>query len=300
MKAGTFPFEAYNVSKSFAGDSALVNVTTRFPRGSVIGLIGRNGSGKSTLLHHVTGLVLPTVGDCVTLGEVSHRLGAEQLERIGVVTQPTRLLDWMSVTQHLDYVASFYPRWDAVREKRLIEAFDLPTSRPIAKLSPGDEQKVAIVTAVCHHPELLLLDEPVSALDPIAREAFLEFVLEVVRDDGATIVISSHAMRDVERIVDHVLCLDDGRVAYDGPLDELLESYAEWVVTASAEDDLPQEYRESWIVSQRLEGRRGVLIVRDADVSSDDFEARYDVRVERRPLNLERIFPYLVRKAVRS
>ena len=294
MTIGQHPFEAYDVIKHYPGAVALAGVSTHFASESVVGLIGRNGSGKSTLLHHATGLALPDVGTCLTFGESTAKLGGNQLERIGVVPQENRFLEWMTVEQHLDYVASFYSLWDADRERRLLDDLDIPTKRVIGQLSPGNQQKLAILTAVGHHPRLLLLDEPVSALDPIAREEFLRFVLDLVRDDGATVVISSHALRDVERIVDQVVCLERGRVLEDRPLDDLLESYSEWIVTVEPGGTLPPSFAEPFVVSQRMNGHRAAIVVRDATREVAHFESSHGVRVERKALNLERIFPLLI------
>jgi len=291
-------FRAEALYKQYPGVDALAGVDTSFPAGSVLGLVGRNGSGKTTLLHHVTGLVLPSAGRCTTFGTPSDRLGARELERLGVVPQKSRFLDWMTVEQHLEYVASFYPRWDRDRTRRLLAELELPAGRKIAGLSPGNEQKLSIATAVGHHPDLLLLDEPVSARDPIAREEFLGFVLELVRDDGTTVVISSHVLRDVERIVDRVLCLEAGRVVEDGPLDDLLERCAEWIVTSEG-GDLPASFPEGFIRAQRGDGRRASLVVEGADALRAGFEAAHGVRVEPRRLNFERIFPLLVGREVR-
>ena len=130
--------------------------------------------------------------------------------RIGFVPQEIRLIDWMTVEQHLSYVASFYPRWDGERQARLLRELELDTASTVGALSSGNVQKLAVILACCHHPELLVLDEPVSDLDPIARGGrLLEFLLELLREDETTIVVSSHVLRDVEKIVDHgCVCLD--------------------------------------------------------------------------------------------
>lgn len=258
-------------------------------------MIGRNGSGKTTLLRHIVGLYLPTSGQCHTLGTPTAALGPEQLGRIGVVHQEDRFLHWMTVEQHLAYVGSFYTTWDRHLEQRLCEELEVDRHKKVAALSPGNAQKMAILLAVCHHPKLLLLDEPVSALDPIARERLLSFLLEFLREGEPTIVISSHVLRDVERIVDWVVCLDSGRLVENVSLDELQERFAEWRVTARG-NNLPPSFDEPFIVSQDVNGVQARLLVEGADARLDEFTRRHEVEVESRPLNLEKIFPLLVER----
>ena len=163
-------FELDRLTKRYASLTALDGLTLDMSPGHMIGLIGRNGSGKTTLIEHLVGLLLPTAGSCRTLGCDAAALGAEELSRMGVVHQEARYIEWMSVRQHLRYVASFYVNWDRGREERLLEQLDLNPKAKIVHLSTGDAQKLGIILAVCHHPDLLLLDEPAAALDPIARE----------------------------------------------------------------------------------------------------------------------------------
>ncbi len=284
-------FELDNVTKKFGNATALDGVTLSIPERAIVGLIGRNGSGKTTLLHHVVGLQLPTSGRCTTLGRPTEMLGSEELSRIGVVWQEGRFLDWMSVDQHIRYVSSFYEGWDVVREQSLVTRLELDRKAKVGALSPGNAQKLGIVLAVCHHPKLLLLDEPMSALDPISREHVLAFLLELLHEDGATTVISSHVMRDIESIVEWIICLDRGRVTVDSPLDTPQDRYNEWVVTS--EQPIATDFEEPWVLSQRTNEHKAHLLVRDAADRVEWFETKYHVDVQSQPMNLERIFPLL-------
>jgi ABC-2 type transport system ATP-binding protein len=202
----------------------------------------------------------------------------------------------MTVAQQLDFTASFYPNWDAALEKRLIHELELNSARKIVQLSQGDQQKLSIVLGVCHHPKLLLLDEPMSALDPIIRARFLDLILERLRDDGCTAVISSHLLGDVEKIIDWVVCLDAGELAVSAPFDELQESYAEWLVTASS-GGLPEKYTEPFIISYEGGPRQARVCVSSADngEASRSFAATYRAEVKSRSLNLEEMFPHLLK-----
>ena len=286
-------FETNGLIKRFDDVTALDGIDLKVGRPSIVGLLGKNGSGKTTLIQHLMGLQLPDEGSVTTLDQSSATLGHDELIHIGYVPQEIRLLDWMTVEQHLRYVSCFYPNWDREREQRLLDELELETSKVVGTLSTGSLQKLAIILAVCHHPNLLVLDEPVSDLDPIVRGKLLQFLLELLREDGATILVSSHVLRDVEKIVDWVICLDEGKVVTDSALDELKERYAEWHVVAH-NGDLPANFSEPFVLSQDVSGRQARLLVREAAAELETFRAKYGVEVTGRPLNLEEIFPVLV------
>jgi ABC-2 type transport system ATP-binding protein len=285
--------ETHNLTKRFGDLAALDQVDIQIARPSIVGLLGRNGSGKTTLLHHLMGLLLPTEGSVATLGRSADKLGHDELIRIGFVPQEIRLLDWMTVEQHLEYVACFYPEWDGERQKRLLTELELDPSSVVGALSTGNLQKLAIILAVCHHPQLLVLDEPVSDLDPIVRGKLLEFLLEFLRQDEATILVSSHVLRDVEKIVDRVLCLDRGRVITDAALDELKERYAEWLIV-SPDEDLPERFSESFVLEQEISGREARLLVLQNQSDLERFQSAHQVTVTVHALNLEELFPLLM------
>jgi len=288
-----YPFEANDLTKRFGHLVALDRVNLHIRPQSIVGLLGKNGSGKTTLMRHLIGLYLPTEGSATTLGKPADQLGHEELVDIGFVPQEIRLLDWMTVGQHLDYVSCFYPRWDEDRRHRLETELELDAGAHVGSLSTGNLQKLAIILAVCHHPKLLVLDEPVSDLDPIVRVRLLEFLLELLQEDQATILVSSHVLRDVEKIVDWVVCLDQGRVVADAGLDELKERYAEWLVV-SHNGDLPERYSEAFVLEQEISGRQARLLVDQGETGLEVFRAAHDVDISSRPLNLEEMFPLLV------
>jgi|TARA_B100000315_G_scaffold259824_1_gene317498 ABC-2 type transport system ATP-binding protein len=281
------------LTKTFERTTALDDVTLTIGKCALVGLVGRNGSGKTTLLRHVVGQLLPTTGQAETLGQPTSSLGRDEFERIGFVPQEIRLLDWMTVDQHIRYVGGFYKRWDRERESRLRDELVLDGDTQVGALSTGDVQKLAVVLAVCHHPELLILDEPVSNLDPIARALMLQFLLEVMGEDDATIVISSHVLRDIERIVDWVVCLNHGRVMTDAALDELKERFAEWHITTH-DANLPTSFKEPFVVQQEVNGREARLIVRAEGADAEAFRSTYRSELIVRPLNLEQLFPVLL------
>ena len=290
------PLICQNLTKSFGSHAALKSLSLELPAGRVAGLLGRNGAGKTTLIHVACGLLLPTSGACMTLGRVAGEMDTPELSRLGVVFQEGRFLDWMRVQQQLDFHATFYPKWDKARESRLLAELELDATRKIGDLSTGDRQKLGIILAVCHHPALLLLDEPVSSLDPIVRTRMLSFLIELIGEDECTVLISSHILSDVEKVVDWVVCLEQGELAVSAPLDELQESYSDWIVTSSS-STLPDRFAEPWVLSQEGNGRQARLCVRHpSEAIERQFAVTYGAAIERRSLNLEQLFPLLIRE----
>lgn len=292
----TPPLATHQLTKSFGDRPALRSLTLTIPAGRVVGLLGRNGAGKTTLVHLACGLILPTHGSCLTLGRSCGELDTPELNHLGVVCHEGKFLEWMTVAQQLHFHSTFYPRWDRAREQRLLKELELDATRTIGQLSPGDRQKIGIILGVCHHPKLLLLDEPMSALDPIARTQLLGFLIDLVREDESTILISSHILADVEKIIDWVVCLDRGELAAAASFDELQEDYAEWIVT-SAQGRLPERFADPFVLAHEGDAHRARLQVRlpPAEAASQ-FAAQHAVVIESRPLNLEQLFPLLINR----
>lgn len=280
------------------GPTALRDISLDLPRGAVAGLIGRNGSGKTTFMHSAIGLLVPTAGEIHTFGVRADRLVDAEMARLGCVYQEATYLEWMSVGEQLDFVASFHRQWDTARVERLVRVLQLDRKARIARLPPGDLQKLSLVLAVAHHPELLLLDEPVSALDPIARGEMLAFLMELLREDGCTIVVSSHVLRDIEAIVDHIVCLDAGDLLAAGPLEDVLERFEEWTLE-SATGKLPGVGAVPvGVIEARGEGRqaRWVVDLRQRASLESQVSGQFGAVVNgRRALNLERAYPVLLR-----
>lgn len=284
------------VSKRFKSTTALSDVSLEVPRGSIVGLVGRNGCGKTTLLHHATGMLLPTNGVCHTFGVRTDQLGAPELARIGAVHQHAKLLGWMRVGQLVRYVGTFYERWDAAFAAQLSERLLIESDDKVGSLSPGNVQKVSLVLALSHHPELVLLDEPLSDLDPTARSEVLGILLEYFATHECTVVISSHLLHDIEPLINRVVCLEKGRVTTDADLDTLKEDYEEWIVSAPG-GTLPTTWTEPGVVRARGNTSEARLVVR-GDVSArrvamTALAERYQAEVQPRALNLEALFPIL-------
>ncbi len=215
--------------------STILNgITMNIPRGAVVGLVGRNGAGKSTLLRCLVGLTAPSGGSAHLLGCPSLDLTDTVRARLGYVAQTPDLFDWMSVYEHLTSIGRAYPTWDETRCLVLAARLNLPLGCAVRKLSGGDQQKLAVVLALAHDPEVLVLDEPVASLDPMTRRDFMRSLFIEHGEQGEreelptstvepTILISSHLLSDLERVVSHVAFLRDGRLQLFDAWDAMLE-----------------------------------------------------------------------------
>ena len=155
-------------------------------------------------------------------------------------------------------------------------------------------QKLGIITAVCHHPRLLLLDEPLSSLDPIARESLLKFILRLLDEDEVTIVVSSHALMDIERLVDWIICLNGGNVNANSSFDDLQERFSGWHVTSN-NGVFQNPFREPWVRQQTCSGRQANLVVEHGEQHMETFREKYHADIKVNRLNLERIYPLLLK-----
>jgi ABC-2 type transport system ATP-binding protein len=190
----------------------------------VVGLVGPNGAGKSTLLNLAVGLLAPTTGSIEVLGGVPAR-DPDQLGRVGFVAQDTPTYGSLSVADHLRLGAHLNPRWDQAMADRRIDDLGLDRRQRAGKLSGGQRAQLALTLAVAKRPELLILDEPVASLDPLARREFLQSLMEVVADQGVSVVMSSHLVADLERVCDYLVLLLASRVRLAGDVEELLASH---------------------------------------------------------------------------
>lgn len=282
------------LSKRFRKIQALDNVNLDIQSGGIVGLVGSNGAGKSTLLRHIIGLYLPDEGTCTTFGVEAKKLGPKELARLGYVHQEGELLDWMNVGQLIRYVSAYYETWNKELESRYIHDFELNLKDRVGTLSPGQRQKLAILLAIGFEPELLILDEPASALDPLARRQFLDLMLEMIQRDSRTIIISSHILSDIEKIIDHIVIMDKGRILRDCGLDVLQEEYCRVTLTALS-GLLPQALPFRDVVDCKRNGSQASLVLRNADAATVIKQAeQIACRAEIRRLDLEELYALTV------
>jgi ABC-2 type transport system ATP-binding protein len=215
---------ATRLTKRYGRRTALTDCDLSVPRGHVVGLVGPNGAGKSTLLQLACGLIAPTSGTLSVLGDTP-AAGAAHLARVGFVAQDTPVYASFSVADHLKMGAWLNPSWDpALAERRITEA-GLDPAQKAGRLSGGQRAQLAMTIAAAKRPDLLIFDEPAAALDPLARKAFMRSLVEFVGELGASAVLSSHLLSDVEQVCDYLVVLCDSRVQVAGPVRDLLASH---------------------------------------------------------------------------
>lgn len=226
------PIQMRGVARRFGSKTVLDGLDWEVGPGQVIGLLGRNGAGKSTLMECLLGLREIDGGSIVLFGESPAALSDATRARIGYVPQKSDLFDWMTPLQMLDYFKALYPRWNDAKVEGLLGRWGIDLAmrnKPIRRLSGGEQQRLSIIRALAHDPELLVLDEPVSALDPAGRRDFLTELIDGVIERGTTVVFSTHILTDLERVALDVAFLKDGRIVLEGDLDDLLDGAASHV-----------------------------------------------------------------------
>ena len=216
--------EASQLSRRFGSRWALSDCTLTIPQGRVTGLVGRNGAGKTTLLHLAVGLLRPTSGTITVLGE---RPGARssQLAKVGFVAQDRPVYAGLSVAEHLHLGAHLNPRWDAQLASRRIERLALDPAQAARTLSGGQRAQLALALAISKRPQLLILDEPVASLDPVARRNFLEDLAEAVDEHRLSVVLSSHLIADLAQVCNYMIVIGTGRIRVAGDISELLSTH---------------------------------------------------------------------------
>ncbi|MBF0387760.1 MAG: ABC transporter ATP-binding protein [Candidatus Omnitrophica bacterium] len=285
---------AQGVVKAYGKKKVLNGVNLDIGPGSVIGLLGRNGAGKTTLLKSVLGLLQIDGGSLVTLGENAWQLSAGAKARIGYVPQGYRPYPWLLAGQLIEHTASFYPRWNSALVARLCTEWELDLAARVGTLSEGEAQKLAIVLALGHEPDLMVFDEPVASLDPASRRDFLKTILAIVAERTCTVFFSTHITSDLERVADTVAVLKAGVIDFCGGLDDLKDMVKRLRVRSRGA--LPQDMGGASILSRHIQGNEGVFTVRGFSPSLQPLlEKAVGGTVEVEDLNLEEIFLEMTR-----
>jgi ABC-2 type transport system ATP-binding protein len=212
---------ATNLTCRYGRTEAVAGLTFSVPEGSLFALLGPNGAGKTTTVRVLMNIMRPSRGEAAMLGVDSRRLGPRELQAIGYVSENQKLPLWMTVAELLAYCRPFYAMWDDDLCRKLIDEFDLPTGVKLARLSRGMRVKAALVSSLAYRPRLLVLDEPFSGLDPVVRDDLIRGVLELAGEQRWSVLISSHDLDEVERLVDAVGFIDAGHLVMIAPLADL-------------------------------------------------------------------------------
>lgn len=234
--------EAKDLTKRFGGQEAVRGVDLSVPEGAAMALIGANGAGKTTTLRLLLDILRPDGGRASILGKDSTRLAPADFAAIGYVSENQKLPARLTVAQFFDYLRPLYPNWDRALEDDLRDRLDLPAGRRIGKLSHGMRVKTALASALAFRPKVLILDEPLSGLDPLVRDEVLEGLLAQAAD--MTILISSHELTEIEGFASHVAYMEHGRIVFQQPIEALMARFRSVTVTF---DDAPPPPDPSWI-----------------------------------------------------
>lgn len=224
MATTTPALEAHAMSKRYGRHWALQDCSLSIPAGKVVGLVGPNGAGKTTLLSLAVGLLAPTSGTLTVLGGRPAQ-NARQLGRVGFVAQNTPVYAGLSVAEHLRLGRWLNPNWDGALASERIKKLDFDPKQRAGSLSGGQRAQLALTMAIAKRPDLLILDEPVASLDPLARREFLQNLIEVVAAQGLSVILSSHVVGDLERVCDYLIVLVASRVQLSGEVAALLRSH---------------------------------------------------------------------------
>jgi ABC-2 type transport system ATP-binding protein len=271
--------QARGLGRRYGAKWALRDCTLEIPEGTVTALVGPNGAGKTTLLQLAIGLLRPSAGELRVLGHDPLADVSEMLPRVGFVAQEHPLHRGFTLAETLELGRRLNPRWDGELARERIARLGLDPKQKVGKLSGGQQAQVALTLALAKRPELLLLDEPVASLDPLARREFLSLLMEAVSEGGLTVVLSSHIVADLERVCDHLVILSQSRTVLAGEIEEIVASHR---LLTGPRSDPATVARVHQVIRESHTPRQTSLLVRaNGHV--------YDASWELHPVDLEEI-----------
>jgi ABC-2 type transport system ATP-binding protein len=291
---------AENLWKHFRGHDAVRGISFTVPEGSAYALIGANGAGKTTTLKILMNILEPTSGSATVLGIDSRRITHRELNRIGYVSENQQMPERLTVEEYFDYLRPFYMRWDRQLESLLRAQLRLPPTRRIGELSHGMRMKMALACALPFRPDVLILDEPFSGLDPLVRDEFMDGVLGQAGE--TTVVISTHELGEIEGVATHVAFLEEGKLLFDEPMDDLRNRFRSIRVVFDHAASAPEEPSPDWFQFAADGNMLQFIDSRFAEhISYERLNARFHgIRsIEAEPVPLRAIFTALAR-AVRN
>ena len=233
--------EIRGLTRKFGDKVALNDLSLVVPRGGVFGLIGGNGAGKTTLIKHILGMLKAQQGSVHVFGLDPVQDPVGTLGRIGYLSEERELPDWMRVGELIRYTQAFFPNWDETYAEELRESFDLDKKARIKTLSRGQRARAGLLVALAHRPELLVLDEPSSGLDPVVRRDILGAIIRTIADEGRTVLFSSHLLDEVERVADRVAIIHHGQIMLTASMEEIKEQHRRVTLRFEQTLDRPPE-----------------------------------------------------------
>jgi ABC-2 type transport system ATP-binding protein len=301
-QAATHAIETVGLTRRFGKLEAISGLSLSVPTGRIFALIGPNGAGKTTTLKVLVNLLKPTSGSARVLGIDTRHIDRSILQRIGYVSENQRLLDWMTPTELFAYCRPLYPNWDDELRHRLQRDLRLSSNARLRDLSRGTRMKAALLASVAYRPELVLLDEPFSGLDPLARDELADALSMMASERPFTCLIASHDIDEIERLATWVGYIDQGRVLFSEPVAALLKRHRLVEVGTPGGGSIPRPAQEGWLVQGAAEGvLRFIDAHHDAPDAMDRIVAAYPaLSVRTSPLSLREIFVAMARESARS
>jgi ABC-2 type transport system ATP-binding protein len=250
--------ESFGLGVSYRGNWALRDCTLAVPDGHIVALVGSNGAGKTTLLHCIVGLTTPTTGDVTVLGGVETG-SPDARERVAFVAQEAPLYRHVTVRAMLTMAANLNQHFDRNLAEARLTALDIPLGRRVGRLSGGQQAQLALALALARQPDLLVLDEPLARLDPVARHEVMAVVMSTVAEEGLSVIFSSHVVSELERVADYLILMSHGRVQMVGMIDDLL---ARHVVLSGPTDDAERVAELFVVIQSQHAGRQSQFVAR--------------------------------------
>ncbi len=285
--------------KKYPGGDGVHGLNLTVPRGCSFGLLGPNGAGKSTTIRLLMGLIPATAGDATVLGR-SILTESEQIRlRVGYVPERHHIYPWMSIAEVIWFTRSFYPLWDNAFCEEMLRNYGLNPAKKVKELSHGMLTKLALVLALSHDPDLLLLDEPTTGLDPLIREEFLDGINHLLQRRSRTVLFSSHIMSDIEKVADTIGIINEGRLLLCARRDELMAKTKRLTVTLK-KGHRPTVRPEGTVLEEATDGRWCLTVHGFSSNTQRILEQQNDVeRCDVCDISLEEIFKDLVKGARR-
>ncbi|MEN8254199.1 MAG: ABC transporter ATP-binding protein [Verrucomicrobiota bacterium] len=283
--------------KTYRGKPAVDHLDLEVPEGSIYAYLGPNGAGKTTTIKLLMNIVFPTSGNSEVLGIPSSKIGPEQFQQIGYVSENQKIPGWMTVPQLINYCKPMYPTWDDGFCKRLLAQFDLPNDVKLKSMSRGMKVKAMLLSSLAYRPKLLVLDEPFSGLDPLVRDEFIRGVLELTETEGWTVFISSHDIDEVERLADWVGFIDKGSLQLSEKRETLQNRFRQVEVILPEGAEVPKQLPKEWLVPEQAGHAFRFVESRFGNRSGELFQSIFPSigSYDPQPLSLREIYLALAR-----
>jgi len=273
---------------SYRRHQVLKGVNLKVEQGSIFGFLGRNGAGKTTTMKLLLGLLEPASGHCKVNGVDPQKDALNVKRSVGFMAEDQQMYGWMRIEEILKWVASLYPAWDHSFASRLVELFDLPLKSKVKSLSKGQNTRLALLLALGHRPKVVILDDPTLGLDPIARKAFLRYVIDILQNEGVTVLFSSHLLYEIEPVADHVAILHEGTILKSSETQGLRETVRGFLLTPRPDVDLESL---PGILDLSRSGHRTSIVLENCDDQSRKAVKQISTNgIQETALNLDEIF----------